>query len=51
MTKVSDWATQQMDGDAITEHNKRCKAEWATGEQVDEFAWENVALQFLWYME
>lgn len=31
MMSVFRWETQQMDGDAIAEHNKRCKAEWATG--------------------
>lgn len=51
MTKVSGWATQQLGDDAIAEHNKSYKAEWATGEQVDEFVWGNAALRFLWYME
>lgn len=31
MTSVSGWETQQMDGDTIAEHNKRCKVEWAIG--------------------
>lgn len=37
MTKVSSLVIQQMGDDAIAEHNKSCKAEWATGEQVDDF--------------
>lgn len=39
MTKVSGLATQQMGDDAIAEHNRSYKAEWATGEQGDEFVW------------